>query len=36
MFHLGGLYAVIFLLVMLVSTLVDGGTFAKVYFGGAP
>jgi len=35
MFHLGGLYAVIFLVVMLVSTLVDGGTFAKVYFGDA-
>lgn len=34
MLHLGGLYAVIFLVVMLVSTLVDGGTFAKVYFGG--
>lgn len=36
MFHLGGWYALIFLGVMLVSTLVDGGTFAKVYFGGAP
>ncbi|OYU13351.1 MAG: hypothetical protein CFE38_03580 [Comamonadaceae bacterium PBBC1] len=36
MFHLGGWYALIFLAVMLVSTLVDGGTFAKVYFGGAP
>jgi hypothetical protein len=36
MFHLGGLYAVIFLIVMLLSVLVDGGTFAKVYFGGAP
>lgn len=35
MFHLGGLYAAIFLGVMLVSTLLDGGTFAKVYFGGA-
>ena len=35
MFHLGGLYAVIFLGVMLISTLADGGTFAKVYFGGA-
>lgn len=34
MFHLGSLYAVIFLGVMGVSTLVDGGTFAKVYFGG--
>ena len=34
MFHLGGLYAVIFLLVMGASALVDGGTFAKVYFGG--
>lgn len=33
MLHLGGLYAVIFLGVMLVSTWVDGGTFAKVYFG---
>jgi hypothetical protein len=36
MFHLGGLYAVIFLLVMGLSTLADGGMFAKVYFGGAP
>lgn len=36
MFHLGGLYAVIFLGVMLLSTLADGGTFAQVYFGGAP
>jgi hypothetical protein len=36
MLHLGGLYAVTFLTVMLVSTLADGGTFAKVYFGGAP
>lgn len=34
MFHLGGLYALIFLLVMGASALVDGGTFAKVYFGG--
>ena len=34
MLHLGGLYAVIFLVVMGVSALVDGGTFAKVYFGG--
>ena len=34
MFHLGGLYALIFLLVMSASALVDGGTFAKVYFGG--
>jgi hypothetical protein len=36
MLHLGGLYAVLFLGVMLVSVLADGGTFAKVYFGGAP
>jgi hypothetical protein len=36
MFHLGGLYAVIFLVVMGLSTLADGGTFAQVYFGGAP
>jgi hypothetical protein len=36
MLQLGGLYALIFLLVMGVSTVVDGGTFAKVYFGGAP
>lgn len=36
MFHLGGLYAVIFLVVMGLSTLVDGGTFAQVYFGAAP
>lgn len=35
MFRLGGMYAVILLGVMLISTLVDGGTFAKVYFGGA-
>jgi hypothetical protein len=36
MFILGGLYAVIFLVVMGLSTLADGGTFAQVYFGGAP
>lgn len=36
MLHLGGLYAVVFLAVMLVSTLADGGTFAKVYLGGVP
>ena len=36
MFILGFFYAVIFLVVMGLSTLVDGGTFAKVYFGGAP
>ncbi|PUE44189.1 BPSS1780 family membrane protein [Limnohabitans sp. 2KL-51] len=36
MLQLGGLYALIFLLVMGISTVVDGGTFAKVYFGGAP
>jgi hypothetical protein len=36
MLILGGLYAVIFLVVMVLSTLADGGTFAKVYFGGAP
>jgi hypothetical protein len=35
MLHLGGLYALIFLVVMGASALVDGGTFAKVYFGGA-
>ncbi|WP_299511060.1 BPSS1780 family membrane protein [uncultured Limnohabitans sp.] len=34
MLQLGGLYAVIFLVVMFLSTLADGGTFAKVYFGG--
>jgi hypothetical protein len=34
MFHLGGLYALIFLVVMGASALVDGGTFANVYFGG--
>jgi hypothetical protein len=36
MCHLGGLYAVIFLVVMGLSTLADGGTFAQVYFGAAP
>lgn len=36
MIHLGGWYAVLFLGVMLVSMLADGGTFAKVYFGGSP
>ncbi|MFN6406410.1 MAG: BPSS1780 family membrane protein [Limnohabitans sp.] len=35
-FLLGAWYALIFLVVMLLSTLADGGTFAKVYFGGAP
>jgi hypothetical protein len=35
MFQLGGLYAVLFIGVMLASMLVDGGTFAKVYFGAA-
>lgn len=35
MLHLGGLYAVIFMGVMFLTTLADGGTFAKVYFGGA-
>jgi hypothetical protein len=34
MLHLGSLYALIFLVVMGVSALVDGGTFANVYFGG--
>ena len=34
MLHLGGLYAVIFMGVMFLSTLADDGTFAKVYFGG--
>jgi hypothetical protein len=36
MLQLGGLYALIFLLVMGISAVVDGGTFAKVYFGSAP
>ena len=36
MLKLGGLYAVIFLAVMLLSTLADGGTFAQVYFGAKP
>jgi hypothetical protein len=36
LFILGILYAVIFLIVMGLSTLADGGTFAQVYFGGAP
>ena len=36
MLQLGGWYAMLFLTVMLVSMLADGGTFAKVYFGGAP
>lgn len=36
MLHLGGWYAMLFLGVMLASMLADGGTFAKVYFGGAP
>lgn len=36
MLHLGGWYAVLFLGVMLASMLADGGTFAKVYFGGSP
>jgi hypothetical protein len=35
MFVLGGLYALLFIGVMLASVLVDGGTFAKVYFGAA-
>lgn len=35
MLQLGGWYALIFLLVMGLSTLADGGTFAKVYLGGA-
>jgi hypothetical protein len=35
MLHLGGWYAMLFLGVMLLSVLADGGTFAKVYFGGA-
>lgn len=34
MFLLGALYALIFLGVMFISTLADGGTFANVYFGG--
>jgi hypothetical protein len=36
MLHLGGWYAMLFLGVMVVSMLADGGTFAKVYFGGSP
>ncbi len=36
MIHLGGWYAVLFLSVMVLSMLADGGTFAKVYFGGSP
>lgn len=36
MLHLGGWYAVLFLGVMLASMLADGGTFAKIYFGGSP
>ncbi len=36
MLQLGGWYAVLFLGVMLVSMLADGGQFAKVYFGGSP
>ena len=36
MLHLGGWYAMMFLGLMLASMLADGGTFAKVYFGGSP
>lgn len=36
MLKLGGFYALIFLAVMLLSTLADGGTFAQVYFGAKP
>ncbi|MBV7543704.1 BPSS1780 family membrane protein [Acidovorax sp. sic0104] len=36
MLTLGALYAVGFLAVIGLSALVDGGQFAKVYFGGAP
>lgn len=36
MFILGGVYAVIFLLVTGLSTLADDGTFAKVLYGGTP
>lgn len=36
MLQLGGLYAAGFLLLMAASMLADGGTFAKVYLGGAP
>lgn len=36
MIHLGGWYAVLFLGVMVLSMLADGGTFAQVYFGGTP
>jgi len=36
MLHLGGWYAVLFLGVMVLSMLADGGTFAQVYLGGSP
>jgi hypothetical protein len=36
MLQLGAGYAAVFLLVMGASVLVDGGGFARVYFGGAP
>ena len=36
MLVLGALYAVSFLAVMALTTLVDGGSFAKVYLGNAP
>lgn len=36
MLHLGGWYALLFLAVMVLSMLADGGTFAQVYFGGSP
>ena len=36
MLQLGGLYALGFLLLMATSMLADGGSFARVYLGGAP
>ena len=36
MLQLGGLYALGFLLLMVASMLADGGSFARVYLGGAP
>ena len=36
MLQLGGWYAVLFLGVMVMSMLADGGTFAQVYFGNSP
>ncbi|MEY3877515.1 MAG: hypothetical protein RLZZ191_1198, partial [Pseudomonadota bacterium] len=36
MLILGGLYAISFMGVMALTTLVDGGSFAKVYLANAP